>query len=804
MAIFEHRPPRDSGRRRQADLSLQEEPDVGSDDLLDLPLGETPEQLPKLRPTAAEIVPIPTDGSAARRPASEATPHRAKGSGAAGWGPTVRPVARPLSGPGGDGGSPRRRPETIGQPTGGGRWLAAFLLLALPLAVAAGYFLNRAPAIAELSTELVDFGELRLGEVAQQPFEITNRGEKTLTINGFEVMGEAAADFTVAGEDCLGRPLAAGEICRVRLAFRPTASASRQARLALTTSSVTGLRTLPLLGVGAAPHLEVSPPSLDFGQHVIGTRSTDQSLWLSNTGSAPLSIRRVMVSGGAAADFVLGRDECSRHELAPGERCTLVWSFVPTATGRRQGAVAVESDASLGQAVQLAGLGLPQEPELRLAPQRLELAATALGEVSPAAEVELFNDGNGPLQIHDVRLQETDSPLPAFRLQGEDCLQRPVVPGTSCRLEVVFAPQREGEVSGFFEILHSAGEGRHSLPLVGRGLAPHLGIEPRRLAFGEVPVGGVSEPRRLELSSTGSAALWVESVRVEGADANAFEIETVDCLDDPLPVGEHCGFDLRFRPRRDGPHRAELAVRHNAEGAVEQLPLNGLGTSPRLELDPASLSFGEVRVGQSAERPMSLGNGGRAGLDIRRLRVAPSSGDEVEVVGDRCSGRRLEPGSRCQILLRFTPRMSGTRGGSLHLEHSASPRPQEIPWRAVATNPPPPRLEARPTSFDFAATRVGEASDIRTLVLRNAGQGMLSIADIRLSGPHRDAFQLVPGTCAGAGPLPPREECSVGVRFLPILPGSLGAEIIIRHNGPGREMRLELNGRGVDGPSAGG
>lgn len=838
MAIFEHRPPRDSGRRRQADLSLHDEATPSPDDLIDLPLGEATEEGPELRPTAAETVPIATqpqgnptavdpasghdgagrdDGarSAVGSPGAllleegppKGVPQRPKATGAAAWGPVVRPAGgsgAAAPGPGGGSGrggasAARRRPETIGQANGGGRWLAAVLLLALPLAVAAGYWLNRDPAIAQLSTELVDFGELRLGEVAQQPFEISNRGQEALNVATFELMGEAAADFTVAGEDCLGRPLAAGESCRVRLAFAPSASGPRKARLALGTSSAAGLRTLPLLGTGAAPYLEMAPPELDFGQRVIGSQAAAQRLWVSNTGSAPLAIRRVSISG-QGADFILGRDECSRQDLAPGQRCALMWSFVPTAVGRRQGTVTVESDATSGQPAQLTGLGLPQEPALRLAPERLELAATVLGETSPAAAIDIFNDGNGALQVHDLRLQDTAGPRPVFRLLSEDCLQQPVAPGGSCRLEVVFEPQAEGEVSGFFEILHSAGEGRHVLPLVGNGLAPRCGVEPRRLAFGEAPVGGLSGQRNVEISSLGSAPLWVDEVTLEGADAAAFVIEPVGCLDDALDSGQRCTFDLRFRPRRDGPHRAELVIRHNAEGGVERLPLNGLGTSPRLELDPLSLSFGEVQIGQSSERSLSLSNAGRAALEIRRLRPAPGSGEELRLLDDRCSGRRLEAGGRCQVRLAFSPRSAGTRGGSLSVEHSAQPRAQEVTWRAMATAPPP-RLEARPRDFEFANQRLGEGSDIRTLVLRNAGQGELAIAEILLRGPQQTSFQLVPGTCAGAGPLPPREECTVGVRFVPQSAGLNQGRILVRHNGVGGELRLDLSGRGVEAAS---
>lgn len=785
LAIFEHRPARDSSQRRQADLSLEEEQGVGPDDLLDLPLDES-EGLP-LGPSAAETVPIPTQATT-KTPQVSLPKHK---EGAAGWGPTVRP-GRGTRRPEARRADIRRGPETIGQAGSSGRWLWIFLLVALPAALVGGYFLNRAPAVALLSTEMVDFGELRLGESSQQAFEIRNQGQQKLQIEAFEVQGESGADFAVAGEDCLGRPLAETESCRVRLRFEPSMSGPRKARLAVSSTSVSGLRTLPLLGSGAAPKLEMSPPQLDFGRHIVGSAAAAQVVWIRNGGSANLEIDRVRLEGLAAADFVLRRDECSGQRLEPEARCALRWAFVPTAEGARRASVTVDSDAQAGVDSALEGFGLPQEPELRLDPLRLELAETALGGTSPPQTVQIFNDGSGPLVVHDVRPQDGADGSNVFRLQSETCTKAPIAPGQGCQLDIVFSPRLEGEVAGFFEVLHSAGEGRHLLPLVGNGLAPRLGLEPRRLRFDEVPVGGRGAAQSLRVASRGTAPLRVDAVAVEGADSRAFEVEPVTCLDEDLSPGDSCGFNIRFLPRREGPHRAELVIRHNAGEGVERLSLNGLGTSPKLVIEPSQVSFGEVQAGQQDERTVTLSNDGRAPLSLGSLRL---DGDALELLEDRCSGRSLAPGRRCQVRLRFAPQQNGALLGRLLIEHGGVSRPVEVAVRGTATAPPPPRLEVRPSSFDFPSQPAGQASRIQTLVLRNAGQGRLDIHQLRLVGPHADAFQLVPGTCEETRGLMPREECTVGVRAVPQMAGAFEARLEIRHSGTGGVDTVTLRGQ---------
>lgn len=108
------------------------------------------------------------------------------------------------------------------------------------------------------------------------------------------------------------------------------------------------------------PAVSLSPTSLDFGPQGLGRPNTPQNTTLSNTGSKPLSITSIMVTGANRSDFSAS-DTCPRYPntLAPGDRCTITVVFSPTGAGMRNAAVTITDNApDSPQMVPLTGIGV--------------------------------------------------------------------------------------------------------------------------------------------------------------------------------------------------------------------------------------------------------------------------------------------------------------------------------------------------------------------------------------------------------------------------------------------------------------
>ena len=109
-------------------------------------------------------------------------------------------------------------------------------------------------------------------------------------------------------------------------------------------------------GTSSAPAVSLSPTSLAFGSLAVGTASTAQTITLTNSGNAALSVTSIAVSGTNASDFA-ETNNCG-SSVAAGANCTISVTFKPAAAGTRTAAVTLTDNATGSpQSVGLSGTG---------------------------------------------------------------------------------------------------------------------------------------------------------------------------------------------------------------------------------------------------------------------------------------------------------------------------------------------------------------------------------------------------------------------------------------------------------------
>ena len=136
-----------------------------------------------------------------------------------------------------------------------------------------------------------------------------------------------------------------------------TLEAVSQTNGALVASTVVSLAT------GAAPAVTLAPPSLAFGNQNVGSTGATQTLTLTNSGSAPLTLGAVAVAGPHAGDFARSGTCTGALVVAPNGNCTVVLAFTPAAVGARSATVSVTSNAAGSpHTATLAGTGVSSVP----------------------------------------------------------------------------------------------------------------------------------------------------------------------------------------------------------------------------------------------------------------------------------------------------------------------------------------------------------------------------------------------------------------------------------------------------------
>jgi sugar lactone lactonase YvrE len=97
-------------------------------------------------------------------------------------------------------------------------------------------------------------------------------------------------------------------------------------------------------------------PTLTFVSQMVGIVSAPQSITLTNSGTASLTVSNLAFSG-AFTTAVGGSCSVASITLAPGANCTENIAFLPTSAGATSGSVTVTGSGIIPQTVLLAGIG---------------------------------------------------------------------------------------------------------------------------------------------------------------------------------------------------------------------------------------------------------------------------------------------------------------------------------------------------------------------------------------------------------------------------------------------------------------
>jgi trimeric autotransporter adhesin len=159
-------------------------------------------------------------------------------------------------------------------------------------------------------------------------------------------------DFVLSAGTC-----ATQTPCQISINFKPTRIGSISASYVAVDLATTVASQLTLFGHGGISAVALSSSSLTFSPRALGTTSFPQSLTLTNTGDAVLTISAVTFIGANAGDFPIEGNTCG-NSVAAGGNCTISVSFSPSASGSRSATLQVVSNAaSSPDSIQLLGTG---------------------------------------------------------------------------------------------------------------------------------------------------------------------------------------------------------------------------------------------------------------------------------------------------------------------------------------------------------------------------------------------------------------------------------------------------------------
>jgi len=421
-----------------------------------------------------------------------------------------------------------------------------------------------AAPIAQLTASPMNvaFGNITVGSNGTQSIAISNTGTANLTISQITTSGTG---FSGSGLT-VPLTLTPGQSANYTAQFVPTSAGSASGQISFVSNASTN-PSVALTGTGVAapaPQLSISPTSLSFGNVNTGS-SAVQSIAISNTGNANLTISQITTSGTGFS----GSGITVPLTLTPGQNANYTVKFAPASAASASGQVSFASNASTNPTVSLTGTGVaPPTPQLSVSPTSLSFGNVAVGSGS-SKSVAISNPGGANLTISQITASGT-----GFSGSGIT-VPLTLTPGQSANYTVQFAPGSASSASGQISFTSNAST-NPTVTLTGTGVAPPtttLSVSPTSLSFGNVTVANTASLTETLTASGGSVTVSAAAATGSGYSISGLTLPLT------LSAGQSTTFSVLFLPSVTGSSSGSLSFTSNASTGPSPVSLLGTGVA---------------------------------------------------------------------------------------------------------------------------------------------------------------------------------------------------------------------------------
>ncbi len=207
-------------------------------------------------------------------------------------------------------------------------------------------------------------------------------------------------------------------------------------------------------------------------------------------------------------------------------------------------------------------------------------------------------------------------------------------------------------------------------------LTPPLTFSPTKLTFSKLALGGTSSSKKVTITNKTGLALTLVSWVSTGTNAGDFTVTGSTC-GGVLNNGASCSINVGFAPQQAGARSASLHISDSASNSPQSVALTGTAILP-VSVSPTSLKFANTKVGTtSAAKIVTITNSLPATLSISGIAPAGTNAGDFAVQTTTC-GATLGAGSKCSVVVAFTPTGTGSRVATLSISDAAVTSPQTV------------------------------------------------------------------------------------------------------------------------------
>ncbi len=527
---------------------------------------------------------------------------------------------------------------------------------------------------------------------------------------------------------------------------------------------------------GQLPKIQVEPKAVVFAVIGVGNEKS-QVVRVSNIGNAVLDISTIQIDPGGDKSYQLFNVPKTPTSLKPGDSIKLSVKFKPTAAGRPESTLWIDSnDPDQGRTIiPLRTVG--NAPRIQVKPLNVDFGFVDAKQTKTKS-VQVTNVGSADLHLKKLFITAADKDFSVVEQGGA----WPMVlkPQKSIAIKVAYRPSNPGADIGELWIeSDDPNKAKQRVVLQGQRSEPNISVNPIVLDFGGV---APKKTRNLPLiiSNRGGATLTVSNIVKEAGSSAEFSF-IVPSLPVQIPSGQSMTIATFYSPKDKGTDNGVILIESDDPDSPK-IKVNMVGQSPSagIEVSPLLLDFGKLPQGASRTKAVSIVNKGSIPIQLKALPIK-SAAQVFKINVPPKLPHTLNPNGFLVLKVTYAPQSNNSYQGTLEVQ-SSDPVSPMIPVKLLGTVVPAPPcfLQGKPSLVNFQNVALGKSVQ-KTVLVTNIGSGTCWLFEAGLAPSTHLDFSLASGAITLPIALGAGQKYSLRVAYSPQRPGPANGILQVKY-----------------------
>jgi hypothetical protein len=614
---------------------------------------------------------------------------------------------------------------------------------------------------------------------------IKNTGTIALTVSDISISGTT---FTLPNNEHINVSgvmpiiLAPEQTYSLTVRFSPTNTITFSGTITIVHNASGSPSTIDLSGTGTNAIIGTDVGRIDFGSVKVGNY-LEKSVKILNMGTTLLNISSIALPVG----FNLPNND-STIMVYSNNYYELKVQFTPDAAQAYSSSIVLTHNASGSPTrIPVTGTGI-------IVAANATPAVINFGNVKPGttneATIAITNRGSVDITITNIVLNNANEDKSFSHDFARSVTLRP---NGQTRIRVKFNPITSGEKSGTL-IIPYEDEEPITVALTGFAKGAIVKINPPEIDFKDVLVSSTST-EKLTITNEGNDDLKISSFSFTGTDANMFAFVSTPILPITIAPSYNIILTFQFSPTSLGEKNAEFNIVHDNYNSPSIIPFTGRGVKPDIAIVPDTLNFGDVLTApgdiyQEGIKSFEISNVGTAPLIISDITKEGDDAEdfiiysELDSIGSETT---IAPNESKNFYVKFNPSTDGAKSSIWNISHNADNSPSSLYLQGKGVSP---KIVIEESLINFGNVML-DSSSIKTVTIKNIGDGMFIIASFNIS---LNTFTLPNNETTLR--IAPGESYDLLIQFIPTAIRDYSGNITLIHNA-GSPSNILLEGKGV-------